>query len=657
MVKVKRVFTKDDPKLDRNYVESDPMDLDDLHDYVMLKLVNDKKYKELQKFVDTHEINNGYVNREYGFNALHAAIWIDDLKSTIILLKKGMLSDDRYSCLESGKSPINIIILAMFKNSINVLKSSFVRSSLNYYYSGKYGANDYMMFNVLLMEVSPEVKALTFDIVRQELYDKMDNNFYCLRNKGEYTWLELAVYTKEWKFAEVFLEHNIANVKPLFYTGKCDSDHILFAIFDSKAPLYILNKMITIKNLYPNNLDALCVILKSILKLFKHDYPSSDLMYILQTFLDISGMIKNDNLDQDMLRNIYNMAINSNTYELCRLAINNGLNINTRDRIELLRTNNIKIVQLLFMNGVKFALYDSKLVKTLIKKFGDILTWIPESYTFSVDDLVIIILVQYYYGYELSGIDLWKKYNYNIDSIKITDDEKSKQVIFALLFKNGVHVDHKYLPSADLLIRTHTIKNEDKLIDTLQTIAHLDQKFKLCDDSTFCEAVSEKFNKVVEFLLQNGSDPNIQLVEGIHKNLTPLAVAICTNNIPLFNLLKKWKAKVETKSSNVLTDVMVANISTQSKKHIICSLIMNNADINKSNEEGNTALNLAIQREYTNIRNMLIECNADPTIKNNEGKTALDLSNDSLYTSTRKKISKYYRKWVGCGSIKPAAAR
>ena len=659
----KYIFYCSEPKLHRNHVKNKPSNpKDDKHDEIMLNLVNERKYEELQLYVDTHEINNVYVNPDCGFNALHAAVWLDDLKSTEILLKKGMSSGRIYSCLRSGKRSINILDIARSRDSINVLRSSYVRSSVDRYFPGKYGGNNYLIFNVIVLGGSQNVNDLAFDLVHNRRYDKL-NGICKSKGEEEHNWLELAICEKKWKFAEMFIKHRIFNIENKYFKNNNYADNMLYHILTTKAPIDIIEKITELENIYPHEEDALHKILHRFLKLFRNDYSVIRLINVLHTFLRISKL--KNNLPPYILQRMYILSLDLGSYELCKLCIDNGIEFTKGNYNDMKDTDNVKIVQATIENGSAPILYSETQIKKLIENFGNIQTWLPESYTISLNEIVVVILTEYKYDLGTYGVEHWKKCNYKFTDIKThkygsedknyDDDvyENAIKIVNAILIKNGIHCNAKYLPSIYFLIDYHT--NEEKLIDMLHCLRDYlgKNRYKAWICGGLYIAIINKFDKVVESLLQNGADPNILITDNNYSGLTPLAMAIFVHNIPIFNLLKKWGAKMETKNSHVLCTIVSKAKTHYPLIHLIMLIIINGADINRTDSNGDTPLHVAAKTRQKKTCKMLIQCNADPAIKNNNGKYPHDLTNETL----KKILDEYYRKWIGCGSTKPAAAR
>ena len=177
------------------------------------------------------------------------------------------------------------------------------------------------------------------------------------------------------------------------------------------------------------------------------------------------------------------------------------------------------------------------------------------------------------------------------------------------------------------------------------------EKFFPTDDE-FEEYISKKDLDVQEYMyksvelgyingiknaVENGADVNKW--GGIMSD-TPLIYAVEQNNLELIKYFINHGAKVNIGNYNNTTPLMTACMyfeeyytSEQKTLKIVKFLIEKcNAEINKKNEDGNTALSFAVDNEYSLIINYLFKHGADINTIDKHGNTLLmnAVSNESL---------------------------
>ncbi|XP_037033284.1 putative ankyrin repeat protein RF_0381 isoform X1 [Bradysia coprophila] len=118
-------------------------------------------------------------------------------------------------------------------------------------------------------------------------------------------------------------------------------------------------------------------------------------------------------------------------------------------------------------------------------------------------------------------------------------------------------------------------------------------------------ADSERYN-CVEFLLNNGADPNLA------KEMTfvPLYFAVQNGNAKIVELLIQKGANVNFRDEDQLAPLHFASIKGGTRE-IIELLVNNGADVNHSSKHGATALLVAISERNTVVANALIAIGAD----------------------------------------------
>jgi len=122
--------------------------------------------------------------------------------------------------------------------------------------------------------------------------------------------------------------------------------------------------------------------------------------------------------------------------------------------------------------------------------------------------------------------------------------------------------------------------------------------------------------EIVEILINNGADINI-----INDNLNALEIACINNFCDKVDFLISKGAKIN--SEYKLMHIAAYNKSVEMVK----TLVKNNIDPDVKNEDGWTALGIAIRDNCYELAEYLIKkCNADVIVKNNKGDTPLHIA-------------------------------
>ncbi len=134
--------------------------------------------------------------------------------------------------------------------------------------------------------------------------------------------------------------------------------------------------------------------------------------------------------------------------------------------------------------------------------------------------------------------------------------------------------------------------------------------------------------ELIQTLIDSGAEVN----QSNNYKFTPLHVLSDqkTRSQDITNLLISHGADVNAKQQDDYTPIMEAAESDNTD--FIKCLHKNNASLNEYEAKGNTALHLAILKGRYNAAKTLIELGADVSIKNSQGKTALDLAKDKNAT-------------------------
>lgn len=168
------------------------------------------------------------------------------------------------------------------------------------------------------------------------------------------------------------------------------------------------------------------------------------------------------------------------------------------------------------------------------------------------------------------------------------------------------------------------------------------------------QSASDTRTRIIEYLLDNGADPNIKDIDG--------DTAIMSANIKYIPTLIKYGANINDRNNygnnklwqqfdfDTVVELIKLNIDINNqnndgytclmefcgkyyvKKYDKCIkfCIDSGANINLQNKDGNTAVHLAIQAKNFELVKYLYSFNPDVTIKNNLGQTATSLISDYI---------------------------
>lgn len=220
--------------------------------------------------------------------------------------------------------------------------------------------------------------------------------------------------------------------------------------------------------------------------------------------------------------------------------------------------------------------------------------------------LTIIFAVSFFsINYLFAGWELedqpWIEYNFDYDS----------EFSFS-----GTFEDYIYVEQDGYSLKAFLIKNDD-------TIYAQDEK-----GHVLTMKVSDK--AWIDLLLANNANINISDKFGY----TPLIYSIMAKNVERVRKLLAHNAFVNVRTSMGNTPLMIVidfidlysdlNLIEQ----IIEMLLINNADVDAQNSNGDTALILAAKYGFINIIHLLLKYNANVNIQN-DGKTAEDIAQET----------------------------
>lgn len=199
------------------------------------------------------------------------------------------------------------------------------------------------------------------------------------------------------------------------------------------------------------------------------------------------------------------------------------------------------------------------------------------------------------------------------------------------------------------------------------------QQIKIIDEelnNALWQAILNNQTQDVEGLLSNATIPDVNAIESGH-NKTALMFAAMYNRDAIIKILIRYGALINKSNTAGVTPLMIASLfgafdvaktllehganinaignsgntalhyacmepynfelfNDQGQEKIVKLLISKNVPLNTQNKSKNTALMLALYREYANkaIVRLLIKAGADTTLKNSQEKTVLDLAPD-----------------------------
>ena len=141
------------------------------------------------------------------------------------------------------------------------------------------------------------------------------------------------------------------------------------------------------------------------------------------------------------------------------------------------------------------------------------------------------------------------------------------------------------------------------------------------------QAIVQKDNDTVKQLINAGFDVNTK--DGYNK--TALHIAVEHSNLEIVRFLLDHKAKVNIKSKDKRTPLLMIDESVRDKDdklvvEIVRLLIAKGADVNVQDDEKETVLMMAGGEGNLEVTKILLDAGANPNLKDKDGDTALSMT-------------------------------
>jgi len=177
---------------------------------------------------------------------------------------------------------------------------------------------------------------------------------------------------------------------------------------------------------------------------------------------------------------------------------------------------------------------------------------------------------------------------------------------------------------------TYALENHetDKIIKVLLRKADINLQDDL-GNSPLHLAIEKNKEKIIDFLLKNDVKVNTTGRQGTVKNISPLYAAVLRRREDLVKKLVKEKADPNIADSEGSFPLIDAVFQKAANPEIVKMLLENDAEVNKKNADGATALIYAASNQditpeaRQKIVKLLLEKGADKTIKGKDGHDAL----------------------------------
>ncbi|MDR2007104.1 MAG: ankyrin repeat domain-containing protein [Acidaminococcales bacterium] len=221
---------------------------------------------------------------------------------------------------------------------------------------------------------------------------------------------------------------------------------------------------------------------------------------------------------------------------------------------------------------------------------------------------------------------------------------------FMLLFLTVGAETGKTAPNANSALRVAILNNDLELMaEAINKGADVDFVRSDYTDNPLSLAINSDNLPAVKLLLQKGANPNIYVEGNGVINATPLLKAIGRQNAALVKLLVEAGANVNTpahryyqpeqKDLSPLMQAIIA-IYTRDTMEIFDYLLVRGANVNYATYDGYTALMVAASARHSiykqeavyTMAETLLKNGANSAARNSKGQTALDLALDNNFS-------------------------
>jgi len=223
-------------------------------------------------------------------------------------------------------------------------------------------------------------------------------------------------------------------------------------------------------------------------------------------------------------------------------------------------------------------------------------------------------------------VRLLLKYGATLNSISEEDLSNSSEKIQGII-KNKRLADQK-INGTPLIVQASTNQNIVAVRKLVEDYCNINAKDPT-GRTALIGAAYQGHTEVVEYLLQQGANPNLQDNKGQTALMAAMAAAH-QGHIKIVDSLLQKGADPNLISANGITTLMLAAQEGHTK--VVESLLQRGADSNLKTDKGLTALMLAAQEGHTDVVEYLLQQGANPNLQDNKGATALMIAAEKGHT-------------------------